>query len=197
MKIHSRVRFDSDQVVLLGLLAASLGLNLFLGVKLNRGPVVATPAEGFKKGDVIPPTKVKSMEGREEVIGFVGSRPSIVYVFSPSCGWCNRNMPALESLESSVGSNYRFIGVAIAQMGAAEFVERHHVRFPTYFLSTANDPFATKVPAVPQTLLVSEKGVVLETWSGAYMGLAKLAIESYFNVTLKPLEEPGKEASHG
>jgi hypothetical protein len=41
--------------------------------------------------------------------------------------------------------------------------------------------------ATPQTIVLTRKGTVLRSWTGAYAGEVRREIEEYFDVVLPPL----------
>lgn len=51
---------------------------------------------------------------------------------------------------------------------------------------------------IPQTIVVSAEGRILQSWMGAYAGEQRKAIEAYFHVSLPGLRElPAKAEAAG
>jgi hypothetical protein len=48
---------------------------------------------------------------QEQIIYGVG-RPTLLYVFSPKCHWCELNRPGIEALARSNAGRYRMIGLS-------------------------------------------------------------------------------------
>jgi hypothetical protein len=125
-------RLSSDHVVLLALLAGSLSLNIYLGVKLraSRDPHLP-PLQSLKKGEVLPPLEVKSIEGAPATVRFDGDRPSVLYVLRPSCPWCRKNSHSIASLHAAVQDRYRFLSLSLDDKGLEDFLSQAHLPFPT------------------------------------------------------------------
>jgi peroxiredoxin len=185
MRLRILRPIDSDHLVLLGLLACSLSLNLYLGFRIresSQGMHAVSFQGGFAKGDVLKSLEIKDLNGQVRTISLVGEQPTVVYFFRPSCGWCGRNMPSLVSLYSRFGSGFRFVAISLEEAGVKDFVTKHQVEFPAYSALSPNESLSSKVPGVPETILVSRDGVVVERWSGAYIGKTKEQIERYFRL---------------
>jgi len=171
-------------LVLLSLLAGSLGLNLYLGLELRHRPGLASPpGRGLQRGEVVEALEMRDKGGTIRVFNFRGE-PTVLYLFRPACPWCKRNLPAVNTLEESVRGRFRFVSVSLDDSGVTEVFQDESARGSTYTLAPKAAAFAKRVPVVPMTVALSKDGVVLETWAGAYAGDVKKSIETYFGTKL-------------
>lgn len=189
MRLPKAFIFSSDHAVLLALLALSLGFNLKQAATLRGSVPPATTVRPYEKGDTVPPLTVADATGKESILAFAGERPTVLYVFRPSCSWCKRNSPAVASLRTAVGEHYRFVGLSLDGSGIQEFASTTSMNFPAYLLKGSA---ARRFVGVPETLVVGRDGVVLEKWSGAYGPETATAVETYFGAPVAQLlAEPG------
>jgi len=171
---------------LLLLLGASLALNVYFFWKGANHQDLA-PAPQFARGDSIAGLTTQNLNGEEVTLGFALDRPTVLYVFRPTCIWCARNAGSLDALHANAKNAYRFVGISLDEDGVPAFVERTRIPFPVLVLSAGNNAFRIRVGGVPQTLVVSTNGKVLEAWSGAYGGETRNEMEAYFDTELPAL----------
>jgi len=130
------------------------------------------------------PITAKDPSGASAKIEFPGPVPTIVYVFSPQCGWCERNWPSFRALAERVRGPYRVVALSLTSRGLAEHIEGLDLSFPVYFNPAPESQAAYRMGTTPQTLVVSASGRVERVWVGAYAGSVKEDVERFFNVTL-------------
>jgi hypothetical protein len=188
MRFPRALTFSSDHVVLLSLLALSLGGNLYQGNLLRSRPATALGAPPFRKGDTLPPLAVLGRSGERTTLAFDEGRPTLLYVFRPSCPWCRRNAASVENLYESLGARYRFLALSLESEG----LDTYAGVVPTYVLS--GGPAAARFASVPETLLLDPAGTVVDSWSGAYGAETAAALEKYFGTKVLPLELPAASA---
>jgi peroxiredoxin len=181
----------SDVTVLLILLVASLGGNLFLA-RAWHGATHPPAVTALAAGQAVPTLDLKSLDGRAAAIAYAGeSRATIVYAFTPTCSWCRKNIENVRHLWTQKGREFRFVGVSLERAGTEAYVARHHLPFPVY-----TDPSEATLAAyhlnsgVPRTIVVSSEGKVLHDWSGAYAAGNDKAIADFFQVKFPGLVEP-------
>ena len=84
------------------MLVCSVGLNVLLARKVNqlRSAQNASAADRLLKiGTNVPPITAMRLGGQVETISYASSdRPTVLYVFTPQCGWCTRNLDNLKAL---------------------------------------------------------------------------------------------------
>jgi hypothetical protein len=123
------------------------------------------------------------------------NRPTVLYIFTPPCTWCARNVDNLKTLVDKEGGYYRFIGLALSEQALPEYVAKNDLKLPVYSGLSPETLKAYRLGGTPQTIVISPEGKVLEDWSGAYVGDQKSQIEAFFHVSLPGLREMPKTAS--
>jgi thiol-disulfide isomerase/thioredoxin len=178
------------------LLAASASLNV-LQVYRSRDLAAAlekrSPAGTLKVGEAVRPLSVTDAEGRTVEIGGSGDsarRATVVYVFSPECGWCKRNAASIEKLARSAAGKYRFVAVSLAPVSPAQYEEARKLGFPVITELPAEIAAAYKFQSTPETVVISPQSKVVKVWLGAYLGETRKDVEKFFSVSLPDLETP-------
>jgi hypothetical protein len=183
---------SGDHLTLLVLLTISLALNVRLGLQvqqLRRAAPIPVAPPLFVKGAPLPDLPLLDLAGAElpRTARQPDNRPTLLYLFSPSCRWCRLNSPSVDALYRQTRATTRFVGVALQRPGLDEYLVSQHVGFAVYVLAPRADVLRTRVGGVPQTILVGPNGAILDTWNGAYLGDTKQAIETRFNAQLPDL----------
>lgn len=186
-------------ILLLTLLLASLTLNVYLGrsvaVLKNDLAVRARPVE-LMKGAIVQPITVSDLYGKQQSISFTdGGKPTVLYVLSPTCKWCERNMQNVKALTDLGGGNFRFIGLSLGEESLDEYVAANHFTFPIYKNPTPETIRALGLESTPQTIIISPDGRVLRSWVGAYGESLRPEVEAYFGIKLPGLTASGGGAS--
>ncbi len=175
------------------LVVLSVSLNVLLVQKLRSlaGAQSARISERLVKiGATVPPIAANRLGGHEEVIFYNDApHPTVLYVFTPPCPWCARNLDNLKALVDKESGEYRFIGVSLSEEGLAEYVRKNQLRLPVFSGLSAEAKATYRLSGTPQTIVVSSEGRVLQNWVGAYAGDQKSQIEAFFHVTLPGLRE--------
>ena len=115
------------------------------------------------------------------------STPTLLYVFTPPCAWCTRNLPAVKTLAENLKGRYRVLGLSLSADGLQKYVTDSGLEFPVYGDVSADTRSAYHLGGTPDTILVSTDGRVMKHCPGAYVGSTKADIESYFNAHLPPV----------
>jgi hypothetical protein len=126
--------WKSLSLVLSATVALSIALNLLQAKRildLEEGPG-APPSSVLRTGSQAPDLHAKDLLGNDFVLSFHSKlpKPVVLYVFSQSCHWCQRNSPSINSLVAQVGSKYRFIGLSLSDTGVGPFLKQHQHVFP-------------------------------------------------------------------
>jgi peroxiredoxin len=182
-------------------LAASVTLNVFLSNRvrgLTQGQTARRSDHLLKAGVAVPPIAAKRLGGQQEVITYQSSNePTVLYIFTPPCSWCARNLDNFKTLWEKESRQYRFIGVSLSEEGLAQYVAKNDLRLPVYSELSRDVKAAYKLSGTPQTIVVSPEGRVLQDWVGAYVGEEKSQVEAFFHVNLPGLRElPKAEAAN-
>ncbi len=198
----ARIRIGSrtSVIVIIAALVLSAMLNILLAQRirtLTHAREIGMNERVLKVGTYVQPISVKGLAGQQELISYQGaSQPTVLYVFTPLCSWCTRNLDNFKTLMEKKGTEYRFIGLSLSREGLAEYVSKNELRLPIYSNLSIEAREAYRMSGTPQTTVISPDGRVLQNWMGAYVGDQKSQIEAFFHVALPGLRElPKAEAA--
>jgi hypothetical protein len=168
-----------------GVLIASLSLNVVLARRLSaltRPP--APPVAGVHAGDAVSALPILTAPGEARQLTF--DRPTLLYVFSPNCGWCRRDYQNLLALHRARGETHRFIGVTLDSTNLSEYMKTHPFPGDMFVLDPARltPAMKTTLGLTPQTVVVRAGGIVEQAWPGALTGPREQAAEKYFGIQL-------------
>jgi peroxiredoxin len=184
MKINGT---KSDLTFVFALLALSLGINVYLALRVY----APGPAELrlLSKGEKVPAFAARRLAGGTVTLSY-DSKPTVLYVFTPGCSWCRRNLANVKTLFEAKSGEFRFVGLALDDMGLEAYVAQEKIPFPVYSNVSEDTRAQYRLGGVPQTLVISSRGIVLENWSGAYDGKLRHDVEEFFSVSLPGLTPP-------
>jgi len=169
------------------LLIASVVLNIEQARKLAE----YKPGEPLPRaGTVLRALDAKTLDGREVHLTLAG-QPTIIYYFSPRCGWCEKNWLNAKALQAATSGQYRFIAVS-ALSDVKSYALDHELTFDIYTDVSPDTATAFHFSGTPQTIVLSERGVVEATWAGAYLPETAKAIERRFGIVLPGLENKAR-----
>lgn len=177
----TRRRMKGADRILMLLLVFSFGINvLMVGSLFQRQR--ASGGHDVKVGAILPAIRGITTSGETRDVEFESlTRPLVLYVFSESCVWCQRNEPSIRQLFNSAVGRFDFMAISLGGANASALDDLGIV-FPSLEPKT-NVPFRS----TPQTVVVGKGGEVLRAWNGAYVGPNKASIEEYFAVSLPAL----------
>jgi hypothetical protein len=166
-------------------LAVSLSLNLVLSHTLAEA---RRPTTAAIEGKVLHPLNLVSVSGEPYLHSYDQRQlPTILYYFSPACGWCERNWSNVRALAEQTARKYRFIALTTAD-DVQEFVRRRSLGVEVYTGLRASDVEAYGLRGTPQTIVLSPTGRALVAWRGAYNDGLRTRIERYLRVRLPGLD---------
>jgi hypothetical protein len=179
---------NAGTILLIGTLFVSLGLNVYQGLKLKGA---LDPVSGVRAGARFPISlPVLDAAGKPAVLNFAeDSRPTVVYVLSPLCGWCKRNEANIKTLMADAGARFRFIGLSVEGKSLKEYAAENRAPFPVYLVSSQDQVKSLHLDGTPQTVVIDATGKVEKAWQGAYLEGNKKEIEKFFGVKLPGLQE--------
>jgi len=176
------------------LLLTSVALNVVLArrVRTFRNEKSMEPRPLLlKAGATVPPITARGADGKIESLTYSSSdRPTVVYVFTPACIWCERNLDNLRTLIRMRGREYRFVGLSLSPEGLAQYLTDQKLELPTYTRPSEELLKAYRFHGTPQTIVVSPQGRVIQNWVGAYSDYQKSQVEAFFHVTLPGIQPP-------
>ncbi len=181
-------------LILAALLVCSLGINVLLARRVAslKSLVSLMRSESrLSEGDQVPSITARDLQGRTAVLDYGGTNlPTVLFVITPACDWCTKNIMNMRTLAEKAGDRYRFVALSLDSEKLTEYVTGHQLNFPIY----TDLPFGPlqqyKLGGTPQTIVVSQRGVVMKTWSGAFADETLKDVESYFQVRLPGIMDP-------
>jgi len=172
----------------LALLVLSSFVNILLAAKTRqlRGVITALKSEaGVRVGAHVPPILGKDLRGATSAIRFEeADRPTLLYIFTPACGWCQRNEDNFNSLLTQNTGQFRAIGLSLSREGLDDYLKTRLQGVPVYSNLEASTTDAYRFGGTPETILVANDGTVIKVWKGAYTGETLQDIEKYFRIKL-------------
>jgi len=194
VQTEARIEISGGVVALVVVLACSLVFNVLLSSRLRSGKSRSESQTAQRSQDLrlaigkaLPPLPVQDLQGHKQVVQYDTGAPVVLYVFAPSCGWCNRNAPNIAALARAKSSAFRFIGLSLTSRDASTFVRQHGMDFPVYVTTDQAVFTSLGLGSTPQTLVVSSAGRVMKNWVGAYDGELRSEIETFFGMGLPGL----------
>jgi peroxiredoxin len=177
--------------ILTMLVCCSVILNLFLAREVRKLRNTATLLAETRKlnlNDVAQPLETVDLQGRPFSISYADSSlPTVLYIFTPDCHWCARNLENINGLAEQVKDRYRLIGISINGDGLGEYLAQNKLNFPVYHSPSDASRLAYDMVATPTTIVISKEGRVVRIWSGAYGTDRKEEIEHFLNIRLPGL----------
>lgn len=168
------------------ILAGSLGANVYLARRVI-GAHEAREPETVAVGTRLPPTGFRWLghDTRRTIDYAAHTAGTIVYVFSPQCGWCWRNEPNLVALRAcALRHRYGFEVVALISDGMSNYFAPESPPYDVLVDDSQQFRRATQIGGTPTTILVSADGLARAVWLGAYMGDTLKEISARFSCSL-------------
>jgi peroxiredoxin len=172
------------------ILGISLVVNVLLAYRIRQGNQSGVLAKSTKllAGVAVPPIKAESLDGREETISTKNSsQPLVIYVFTPQCIWCKRNLANLQMILTQKRDSYRFIALSLTDKDLKQYIAEKQINIPVFFNPGRDAIEQYGLGSTPQTIVVSPDGKVLQNWIGAYVGSQQAEVEKFFGVSLPGL----------
>ena len=194
-RVTTEARFRTV-LILVGLLVCSLAINLLLArrvASLKRTIGVIKSENRLALGDTLPAIVAKDPHGRTAVLNYSETQlPTVVFIITPTCGWCTKNVMNMRALVKNAAERYRFVGLSLSSDKLIDYVKENKLEFPIY----TDLPILTmreyKLGGTPQTIVVSPQGQVTRIWSGAFAEDLQREVEDYFSVKLPGIMDPDK-----
>lgn len=172
------------------LLIFSLAVNLGLAIRtttLERTIEILKGEQRLKIGAEVPPIEVGTNDGSFLQLRYDHvTMPTLLYVMTPKCVWCQRHNLNMNALATQSGSNYRMLIVSLTKEGVEDYQRKYAVGQDISFLSPQSQ-LNLRLAGTPTTLLISPTGRILGRWVGAYDDTQRREIEKRLAVTLPGL----------
>jgi peroxiredoxin len=157
-----------------------------VNVKLRQIDLESKLVEGSKLQDI----DARNLDGTPTTFSLSStSKPTIIYYFSPACGWCRRNEDNFKALFEKKRGDFQFVALSNSHEDLQEYIADRKWEFRTLVEPSDEVLQMFKLSGTPQTIVVSSDGEVLRSWSGAYVGTTQDEVESYFDLKLPGIKK--------
>jgi peroxiredoxin len=141
-------------------------------------------------GSKAPEFSARELDGQKTFVNYAEVNvPTVLYVFTPECHWCARNLENIRSLVDGTDGRFRFVGVSLSQKDLPAYLSQNKLPFHVYQTPADEVAIAYGLSSTPSTIVVSPSGSVLQYWKGAYSEDVATEVESYFQVKLPGLSK--------
>lgn len=186
----------SEKIFLIVLLLLSVFLNLFMTFEIRNLKAALSLIRNETKehqiilGKTVSSLNVQNLKGENIKIDYKDTRqPTVIYVFSPDCIWCERNLQNTKYLYEKTQNQYHFIGLSLQKDSADKYSQEKELLFPVYYNPSDLNRIEYNFRATPATFVISPEGKVGKLWSGAYDNATLEDIENFFELKLPGLNE--------
>lgn len=158
-------------------------LNIALGGQLYGAKTTQASIHEPKAGMMVAPFEGSTPNGQRIAINFDHTVPTILYHFSPTCSWCERNWENVKALVAQTKGRYRFVGISQKRVTPG-FLRERSLDIDVAAELDIGVAERLLLGGTPQTIVVSTTGIVLQTWTGAFIGRQLNAVQRVFGVRL-------------
>jgi len=139
-------------------------------------------------GSIAPPFSAKENNDKKVVLNYADSKvPTVIYLFSPDCHWCERNLNNIRVLAENSNGRFRFVGVSMTDKDLQTYLSQNKLPFQSYHSPPDEVKVAYGFSSTPSTIVISPTGKVLQYWRGAYSEELQTEVEEFFHVKLPGL----------
>ena len=170
------------------LLMLSVGVNV-LQARRIKTMVDARAAAVSSVGHQVVPLEGFSTEGVPVRRSVARDVPTVVYYFSPTCVWCERNWDNIRALDQGAQGRYRVLLVTRAR-GVRQYLAERGLNVEVVEGVSETTVEAYKLNGTPQTIVASIEGIVTHDWRGAFTPRIERKIEGLFGVALPGVVMP-------
>ena len=177
--------------IALGLLFVSVTLNI---VSARRISTLRQQSESHRTvlvGDTVPDMVGLDSGGLPATLHYAEvSVPTVLYVFTPQCGWCKKNLPNFHSLINQAGTRYRVVGIALSRQDLNAYMTNEDLKLSVFADIRSDIREVYRLNGTPETIVFSPQSKVLKVWHGAYQGDIAPQIEKFLQIHLPGCCQP-------
>jgi thiol-disulfide isomerase/thioredoxin len=130
----------------------------------------APPGAALAAGDVVPPMKVKTLDGKAAEVSWDAAKLTLVNFWATWCAPCRQEMPELQKLATARKKKLRVVGVVVMdQASAPEIASAAAVAQARYEIFWGGPPVEAAwhgIGILPTTYLVDPKGAIVRKYVG-------------------------------
>lgn len=113
-------------------MVCSLAINLLLArrvASLKRTIAVLKSESRLALGDTLPSILARDPQGQTAVLDYSATQlPTVVFIITPDCGWCTKNIMNMRTLVKNASNRYRFVGLSLS---SSDYVKEYKLEFPS------------------------------------------------------------------
>jgi peroxiredoxin len=112
--------------------------------------------------DIVPAFNAIDLQGRQIEIVYDGTRKFLFFIFSPTCGVCEHEIPLWNGLaKTTTSKKVEIHGISIDSLeDSKESVVGKDISFDTLIMPDMPTRRAYRVISIPQVMIISEHGTV-------------------------------------
>jgi thiol-disulfide isomerase/thioredoxin len=189
MRLNSAIaRWVSLDNVVMMLLLLSVGINVSFAYA-KRASASTQQRYAFVPGSLAPPLVVDAIGGeRRTVVWDDDKRPTLLYFFTTTCEWCDRNVESIKALSSQLGTKYRVVMVSLNKKGLEKYASTKLEGVEVYSMPTPVARAGYGLGPTPHTVVVGNMGEVKYAWMGAYDKSVTEQLRAWFGVDVPPVD---------
>jgi hypothetical protein len=134
----------------------------------------------------IPSMDAYDLQGRVRHIDFIGANGGgesrVLYVFSPTCKWCAKNLANIKKLYALKHTSFEFIGVSLESDNLQQYIKSSGFPLDTVSSPSSGAVDTLHLDSTPETIVIDSSGVTRKVWTGAYRSTDCRDIEKYFQI---------------
>ena len=161
--------------IILIVVVVAMGFEIVYLVQQNRklSAMLENPGSSFQtlaRSDIVPPLSGTDIYGQPLEIAYTPGSPHTVLIwFSPTCHSCEENLAFWREIYAAHNfDRVRFLGLCDVPVEEARaFAQQHQVAFPIVSITDDRLIEVYKGRVMPQTVLVSPTGEIIDSWPGA------------------------------
>ena len=185
----------TERVLAITMLIISVAFNVFLSYELVRSKSETELYKENRKltmGEEAPTLFAHDRDGRETSVDFKSVHlPTVLYLESATCHWCQQNSANLEQLQRQSVGKYNLVRLLLEDAKQIDqnqgFDEDSNTRI--MFHPTVESKLALDLTSTPTTILISIDGKIQKVWKGAYVTDKKNEVEYALGIKLPGLKE--------
>ena len=141
----------------------------------------------LKEGTIVPSLSGIDLDGNRYALAY-GSDPRkvVMFVFSPRCGFCTKNMPNWIAIADTLDrKSFRIVAVSIVSEGVKDYVSQSKLAgVPIIAEVDPKSRLSYEMTVTPQTILIDSTGRVEKVWIGLTLKDDRADIERSLKVKL-------------
>jgi thiol-disulfide isomerase/thioredoxin len=121
------------------------------------------PAGALQEGDTLAPLALLDEGGNHLLLDFEGlGERTLLLFFSPDCPACRETVPVWSALLQENPPRIRVAGIRLG----AGVEDAPNLPFTVYTPEDAGQALAGKIPFVPATMILDDRGTIEQAWYG-------------------------------